>query len=253
MKSIEVHPTAILGRNAEIEDGVSIGPYSIINDGVRIGRNTRVGPQCIIGESGMSERGPTMIGADSIIRAGTIIYAGVHAKDRLETGPRVFIRENTKLGKNVRVGTLSDIEGDCTFGDYCRLHSNVFVAKGTSVSDCVWMFPHVVITNDPHPPSELQLGVVIERFAVIAAGSVVMAGVRIGEDAVVGAMSLVRKDVQPGTVVVGNPAKEMCEAISLRNKLDQGKSVYPWRYHFDRGMPWEGIGYDNWKSRNEDG
>jgi len=81
----------------------------------------------------------------------------------------------------------------------------------------------------------------------VATMSVVMPAVRIGRDALVGAHTLVRKDVPPEIVVVGNPGKEVTNIRAIKSK-ETGEEVYPWRYHFDRGMPWQGIGYEKWKS-----
>jgi hypothetical protein len=61
----------------------------------------------------------------------------------------------------------------------------------------------------------------------------------------VGASSLVRGDVAPEAVVVGNPAKQVAMVRDVRSRFD-GAAVYPWRDHFERGMPWEGIGYAQW-------
>ena len=246
MSSLKIHETAIVHKNAQLADNVEIGPYSIVNENVVLGENTRIGAYCIIGEKTDLASGPTIIGKNSTIRSGSVIYECVEAKERLETGPKVFIRENTKLGVNFRIGTISDIEGDACFGDYVRLHSNVHVGKGSNVGNFVWLFPYVVITNDPHPPSEVLAGVTIRDFAVVATSSVLLPGVTIGEGALVGAMSLVRKDVNANTVVVGNPAKEICQTSEIKFKDNPSKSVYPWPYSFDRGMPWAGLGFDNW-------
>src|SRR5882762_5014556 len=143
-----VHPTAIIAENVELGADVTVGAYTVIMDGVRIGPRTNVGPHCLIGEN---PGDVTIIGDDSIIRSASIIYAGVTTGPRFETGHRVTIRENARFGVNNRIGTLSDVQGDCSFGDYVRLHSNVHVGKLSRVGNYVWLFPYVVLTNDPHP------------------------------------------------------------------------------------------------------
>ncbi|WP_291998673.1 DapH/DapD/GlmU-related protein, partial [Caldivirga sp.] len=69
--------------------------------------------------------------------------------------------------------------------------------------------PNAVITNDKYPPSKRLQGVVIRRGAVIGANATLIAGIEVGEGAVVAAGSIVTRDVKPGTVVAGAPAKPM--------------------------------------------
>lgn len=250
-----IHPSAIIGENVTLGEDVTIGARSIVYDNVVIGNGTFIGPDCIIGEPSVTihaERdtyvNPTLsIGNNSLIRSGTIIYAGSNLGDHFETGHRVTIREQADIGHHVRVGTLSDIQGHCRIGNYVRLHSNVHVGHKSTIKDYAWIFPYVVLTNDPHPPSNTLVGVTIEEFAVVATMSVVLPGVTIGKDALVGASSLVRSDVAPEAVVVGNPGKQVASVRDIKSKFD-GTPVYPWRETFDRGMPWQGIGYDKWQA-----
>lgn len=250
-----VHPTAMVSASAKLGNGVTVGPHSIVYDNVSIGEGTFVGSHCTIGEPTVaihSQRenyvNPALhIGTNSLIRSGSTIYAGSHIGDSFECGHKVTIRENASIGRNVRIGTLSDIQGHCEIGNYVRFHSNVHIGHKSTVKDYVWIFPYVVLTNDPHPPSETLVGVTVEEFAVIATMAVILPGVRIGQDALVGACSMVRKDVDAESVVVGNPAKPVASIHDVKSKFD-GSPIYPWRYTFERGMPWEGIGYDTWRA-----
>ncbi len=130
---------------------------------------------------------PLIIGQKALIRSETIIYGDTVIGDNFQTGHRVTIREKSRIGHNVRIGTLSDIQGDCDIGNYVNLHSNVHIGMKSTIKDYVWIFPYVVLTNDPTPPSETLLGVTIEEFAIIATGSIIMPGKHIGKDALVGA------------------------------------------------------------------
>ena len=93
-----------------------------------------------------------------------------------------------------------------------------------------------MLTNDPHPPSEVLLGVTIQDYAVIATMSVILPGITVNEHSLVGAHSLVNKNVPSGMVVGGSPAKVICETSSVKFKK-QDISVYPWPKHFHRGYP----------------
>ncbi|MEG0681803.1 MAG: acyltransferase [Eubacterium sp.] len=155
------------------------------------------------------------------------------------------IREGSKIGNHVRIGTLSDIQGHCEIGNYVNMHSNVHIGQKSMIKDYVWIFPYVILTNDPTPPSDELLGVTVESFAIISTGVIVLPGVHIAEDTLIGAGAIVNKDVEEGKVVVGNPGKTICDITKIKNKFTN-EQVYPWRYSFDRGMPWEGENYNIW-------
>ena len=117
------------------------------------------------------------------------------------------IREKAHIGSHTSLGTLSDVQGDCHIGNYVHLHSNVHIGMKTTLKDYVWIFPYVVFTNDPTPPSEVLLGATAEEFAVVCTGTVVLPGVHIGQDELVGAGTNLTKDVPDESIVVGNPGK----------------------------------------------
>ncbi len=247
-----------LGHNVIIESNCSIGENSYIGDntiirfGTTLGENANIGSNCIIGEYQMDfyrdhkrHEHKLIIGDNALIRSGTIIYNGSAIGNNFQTGHQVNVRENSKIGNNVSLGTLSDIQGYCTIGNYVRAHSNVHIGQKTVIEDYVWIFPYVVFTNDPTPPSEVMLGVHVHSFAIIATGSVLLPGVNVGQDSLIGAHSNVTRNVPPYAVVVGNPGKVISDVRKITNKTT-GEHVYPWREHFDRAMPWENIGFDKW-------
>lgn len=248
-----IHPTALIGDGVRIGENVRIGAHSVVYDNVIIGDGCQIGGGVILGEPtaaiyrdhDLYENPSLVLGAGSVVRSGSILYAGSSFGDKLETGHRVTIREGTNAGVNLRVGTLSDIQGDCQIGNFVRFHSNVHIGQKSVIGNYVWIFPYVVLTNDPHPPSDVMLGVVVEDYAVIATMAVVLPGVVVGQDALVGAGSIVNRSVEREAVVTGNPAKQVCSVRDIKSKQD-GSQVYPWRYGFDRGMPWEGQGFERW-------
>jgi acetyltransferase-like isoleucine patch superfamily enzyme len=251
----KIHPTAVISDRAKLGANISIGAHCIVYDNVEIGDETIVGPNSILGEPIASyyheekyENPVLKIGKNTLFRSGAIVYAGSQIGDGVEFGHRVTIRERTQIGANARVGTLSDIQGFCKIGTYSRLHSNVHIGQKSAIGDFVWIFPYVVLTNDPQPPSSVLQGVVVEDFAVIATQAVIMAGVRVGHDSLIGASALVNKDVEPESVVVGVPAKKLASVRDIKSPTT-GEAVYPWREHFERGMPWEGVGYEVWAGR----
>lgn len=237
-----IHPTAIVSPHSTLGDNVSIGPYSIIHGHVELGSHSSVGSFCEIGLPTELARSPELvIGEHATIRSHSVLYQGSTFGDHFVTGHRVTIRENTRAGAGFQVGTLSDIQGDVEIGDYVKTHSNVHIGKKSLIGNYVWLFPYVVLTNDPHPPSDTLLGVCVHDYAVIATMSVVLPGITVGEHSLVGAQSLVNRDVPSGMVVVGNPAKVLCEASAIKRK-GTNESAYPWPRHFHRGYPADVVG-----------
>ena len=255
-KTATIKEGVIIGENVTIEDNVYIDYGAIIKDNVHIKEGTFVGAQCILGEyladfldDKVNKKHPLVIGRNSVIRSKTIIYGDCVIGDYFQSGHRVTIREKSMIGHHTRIGTLSDIQGYCEIGNYVSLHSNVHIGQTAKIADFVWIYPYVILTNDPTPPSETMTGVTVDKFAVIATNVTILPGVHIGADALVGAGATVTRDVGGGRIVVGNPAKDVGEVTKIKNK-ETGEDAYPWRYHFDRGMPWKGIGYDEWNKNN---
>jgi len=117
----------------------------------------------------------------------------------------------SKIGAGTKVASFVEI-GDAEIGCHCKIEAYVFVAPGTIIEDHVFIGPHASIQNDKYPnllkPEWTPNPVRIKRAAVIGGSAVVLAGVTIGEKALVGAGSVVTKDVAPGSRVRGNPARE---------------------------------------------
>lgn len=236
-----IHPSAIVEAGAELGADVSIGPFSIVHAGVRLGDRARVEAYCELGlPTPLAPGGSLDIGADSLIRSHSVFYAGSIFGARLRTGHRVTVRELTRAGSDLQIGTLSDIQGHCEIGDHVRTHSNVHIGHMSKVGDFAWIFPYVVLTNDPHPPSEHLVGCTLEEFAVVATMSVVLPGVRVGRGSFVGAMTLVKEDVPPDTICVGVPGKNAGPTSKIKHR-GTGEPAYPWRRHFHRGYPAEAV------------
>lgn len=255
-----VHPTVLLGSGVKLGNNVSIGAGSIIHDNVEVGDDSIIGAHVIVGEPLASYyANPSLylnpkvtLGAKAIIRSGCVIYGGCSFGEGFATGHATVIRENTRVGEHSRIGTHSDIQGECDIGSYVRIHSNVITSQQVKIHDYVWILPHCVLADCPHPPSEESYPVTVEEYAVIAANSVILPGVRIGADSLVGASSVVSRDVAAGSVVVGQPAKQVAWAKDLLSKAT-GKPMYPWRNHFLRGMPWESGGFSKWDEERRGG
>lgn len=247
----KIHPTAIVMQGATIAENCQIGAFTIIGGNASIGAGTVIGANCEIGvESGTLPPGPLEIGEGSLIRSNSIFYRSSRFGPGLRTGHRVTVREGVTAGRGLQLGTLNDLQGHCRIGDYVRFHSNVHVGQQTEIGDFVWIFPYAVLTNDPHPPSTELSGCRIGRYAAIATMATVLPGVEVGEGALVGAMTLVKDNVEEDSICVGVPGKVVGSTSKIKIK-ETGKAAYPWRRHFHRGYPDEVIA--TWKAEFPDG
>jgi acetyltransferase-like isoleucine patch superfamily enzyme len=187
-----------------------------IHNRVFIGSDANVGNFVIIGEPPRGKKPgelKTIIGARAVIRSHSVIYAGNVIGDDFQSGHGVLVREENKIGNNVSIGSHSIVEHHVVIGNNVRLHSNVFVPEFSALEDDCWLGPNVVVTNARYPQSrnvkENLKGAIVKRGAKIGANATLLPGVTIGENALVGAGAVVTRDVPPGTVVVGNPAREI--------------------------------------------
>lgn len=236
---MSIHPTAIVSDKAIVGANVKIGAYTIIYDNVEIAENTVIEAFCEIGVSNHLSGGEILyIGSNSHIRSHSIFYEGSVFLESLVTGHRVTVREKIKAGKNLQIGTLSDLQGHCEIGDYVRFHSNVHIGQKSKIGNYVWIFPYVVLTNDPHPPSDTLLGVTVKDFAVIATMSVILPGAIISRGCLIGAHSSIKGITEEDMIYAGSPAKKICSTAKIKLH-DKSGSAYPWRKHFHRGYPEE--------------
>src|SRR5258708_7371791 len=110
------HPTALISDQATVGSRVSIGPYTLVHPAVHI---------ALDGDPGSPAE--CRIGRQARVRSHSVVYSGVVIGDRFQSGHRITLREGTHIGRGVKVGTLCDLQGNLTIGDYTRLHSNVHV------------------------------------------------------------------------------------------------------------------------------
>ena len=158
-----------------------------------------------------SEILPTIIGDNAIIRAHTVIYHGNKIGNNFQTGNKTNIRELNQIGNNVSIGTMTVVEHHVLIEDGVRIHSQAFVPEYSILKKEAWIGPNVVLTNALYPKSfdaKTKLnGPVIHENVIIGANSTILPGVELFQDAIVGAGSVVTKNVLAGHVVAGNPAK----------------------------------------------
>lgn len=246
-----------IGLNVKIGKNVKIGDNTTIYDNVFIGDNTIICNDCVIGEpkndyylTDNYTNPVTHIGSDSLIRSHSIIYSGSKFGNNLMTGHRVTIREKTSVGSHCMIGSYNDIQGDCEIGNYNRFHSYVNIGQKSKLGNYVFIYPFVVLTNDPTPPSEKLLGVTINDYSQISVSSVLLSGAYIGMNSLVAANSTVGGVFKDDSFISGNPARFIGNLSKMPFFNDKNKRHYPWPQNFERGMPWEEIGFESWNKKS---
>jgi acetyltransferase-like isoleucine patch superfamily enzyme len=149
--------------------------------------------------------------------------------DDVKIGKDVIIRDFVNLygctiGDNSRIGTFVEIQKNATIGRNTKISSHTFICEGVTIEDDVFIGHNVSFINDKYPRSTNDGGALqteadwqvvqthIKKGASIGTSSTILCGVVVGENAIVGAGSVVTRDVPANTVVAGNPARILRKA-----------------------------------------
>jgi len=233
-----VSPDARIGE-ADIGEGTRVAEFAVIRDGVIIGRNCVIHPHVVI-EAGVR------IGDSVEIMPGAYLGrypkgAGATARtpkiegvvvigDECSIGPNAVIYQDVTIGRNCLIADGASIREQCVIGDYCiisryvTINYNTKIGSRTKVMDLTHLTGNSVIGNDvfisltvgtvnDNAIGRLEYddnrvrGQIIENGAAVGAGATLLPGIRIGAGSIVGAGSVVTKNVEPGVLVVGAPAR----------------------------------------------
>lgn len=134
---------------------------------------------------------------------------------RIGSGTKIWhqaqVRENAELGEQCVIGKDVYIDKEVRIGHRVKIQNSVSVYQGVTIEDDVFVGPHAAFTNDKYPradnPDWVVIPTLVRRGASIGANATIVCGVTIGERAMVGAGAVVTRDVAPGVLVVGNPAR----------------------------------------------
>jgi acetyltransferase-like isoleucine patch superfamily enzyme len=206
-----------------------------IYPGVTLGKDTALHGPLVLGIPPRDHSAgalPLVIGDEAVIRPFTTIYAGNTMGARFQTGQGVSIREKNVIGDDVSIGTNSVLEFGNHIGNRVRIHTNCFLEMVT-IGDDVFIGPHVVFVDDPHPMKcphyeDCLGGPVVQDLVRIGSNSTIMPGVVIGRNSIIGAGSLVLQDVPPNTVVAGHPAKVIKNVSDLKCIKGFFERPYSW-------------------------
>lgn len=168
----------------------------------------------------LKTRRPTRLGAGAILRSGTVLYEGSVIGPGLETGHHAVIREECRLGRGVRLWNNSTIDYGCRIGRGVKIHCNCYIAQYSRIDDDAFLAPGVIFANDLYPGFKISCqrmrGPWIGRGAQIGVNATVLPFVKIGPKALIGAGSVVTRDIPAGAVAWGNPARALGRVENLK-------------------------------------
>lgn len=228
-----IHPTVkmsgkvAIGGNVIIQKkvifghNVTIGNNVIIYEGSRFGSNIFIMDNCVIGKQPtppfsehkvfkIGRMPPVKFGSHTVIGTGSIIYAGSHIGDYFFAADNAIVREGCRIAQHVSIGKKAIIEHHVSIGKATKIQSFALVGEGMSVGKKVFIGPFFNGTCDKfmnrfekfvfQPP-------LIADSARIGAHVVMVAGTKVGKDAVIGAGAVVTRDIPAYSIAVGVPAK----------------------------------------------
>jgi len=154
--------------------------------------------------------------------------ADVSSESKIGNGTKIWInsqiRENSEIGKNCIISKDTYIDTQVKIGNNCKIQNSVSVYQGVTIGNDVFVGPNACFTNDKVPrafDSEWKITPTLVKDGVsIGANSTIVCGITIGEYSMVAAGSVVTKDVEPYSLVMGNPAKHYSYIDKIGNKIE---------------------------------
>ena len=138
-----------------------------------------------------------------------------------------------EIGDETKIGAFVEIQKSARIGQRCKISSHTFICEGVTIEDHVFVGHGVVFINDSYPRATTATGdlqtaddwkvesTVVKKGASIGSGATILSNLTIGERAIVGAGSVVTRDVPPDTIVAGNPARVLRAIDNATGDLDE--------------------------------
>lgn len=220
-KHVVIGAYVVIEDHVVIGDHVTIGHHTVLKRDTIIGDGVHVQDGVIAGRSPSTNqkmtRKPTMdlqpliIGNDVQIGSHCVLYRGSTIKEGVFIGDLASVREHVQIGGNSIVGRHVTVENNTTIGENVTIQTNSYVTADMVIEDDVFIGPCLSSSNDKYMGMKdiPYAGPFLQKGAKIGAHTTLLPGIVIGERAIVGAGSVVTKDVECGETVIGNAAKKM--------------------------------------------
>ena len=217
----KVHSTAVVEEGVVLGKEVEIGHFVVIYSGTSLGESVRVGAHSVLGQRPVKAKSSTLkltdlpgltIGSGTTIGVGAIVYAGTTVAKDCFLADGAQVRERCDVGERVIIGRAATVENDCKVGNRTRIQTGAYITAHSVLEEDVFIAPMVATTNDnfigrTERRFEFRKGVTVRRAGRIAAGAVILPGIEVGQESLVGAGSVVTHDVEAYKVVMGVPAR----------------------------------------------
>jgi len=231
------------GKNVIIEENVKIGQNCtfghniVIHEGTIIGDNVVIADNTILGKKPFRSAVSVTttetnyesleIGNNVKIGAGCILYCGCKIGNNCFLGDMASVREDVTIGEKTVIGKSVTIENKCTIGSYVKIETNAYITAISTIENHCFIAPMVTFSNDNYLGRTEERkkhfkGPTLKRGARIGANATILPGKTLGEDCLVAAGSVVTKDIEPGVIVAGVPAKYFGK-VKEEERLERNK------------------------------
>ena len=208
---VKIGRNCVFGNNVVIHNGTIIGDDVRIDDNSVIGKSKLKSPNSAMATDEVPP--PARIGNGVLIGAGVVIYAGAEIGDKVLVADQAAVQFGVTIGEMTIIGRGVLVESKCSIGKKCKIESNSYITAMSVVEDFCFIAPCVATSNDNFAGRSKERfkyfkGVTVKRGGRIGVHATILPGITIGEDAMVAAGSVVTKDVPPGKIYAGVPARE---------------------------------------------